>query len=370
MFGSSLMLAAVVLTLKLSIGKPSEWILPGLLFGIALLTRFQALGLVIGVAMGVLLTRGCNISMRVKSAGMLVVSAVVLVLLWNGFLFWMQGYVPKNTNSAHLALALEPFNNWTDTSKIMKYENFWAVLNSRWTAPIEIAAFAAKNALKFPFTIGYELFFLGAGWLIPGAVVAFARDDAHWPSLMALTVGLVTTGIGSLGWVHYYVPFIPLGIVFIVNAIRAMSGSSSQGVKLISWAIVLASTVAWSPNAVRTTFLNTNWPEFTTAREYIEAHRDSNTIVSTTAAGFRYGLTVPFKDSDDILRPRDSKEVASRLREAGVTYLIVTERHTLHNFPDFKYLLEDRLDHPPEGLNRELLIREPRRLAIYRVLPQ
>jgi hypothetical protein len=140
-------------------------------------------------------------------------------------------------------------------------------------------------------------------------------------------------------------------------------------VKLISWAIVLASTLAWSPSAVRTTFLNTNWPEFSTAREYIEAHKDSNSVVSTTAASFRYGTNIPFVDLDDILAPKESKELVSRLRQHGVTFLIITERHTLYNFPDLKYLLADEVDNPPTGLRRELLIKDPRRLAVYRVLP-
>jgi hypothetical protein len=230
--------------------------------------------------------------------------------------------------------------------------------------------FAASEAIKFPFTVGYQILSIAAGWLIPGAIVALVEREYHKPWLVAFALGLLLTGIGSLGWLHYYVVFIPFLVILIAFALHSLGHSRLGDLSSLSWAIVLGATLIWSPYVVRLGFLNTNWPEFTVAREFIETLRDSKTVVSTTAASFRYGTTVPFVDLDEILRPAESKEVAVRLRQKGVTHLIITERHTLYNFPDFKYLLEDRLDRPATGLKRELLIREPRRLAIYRVIEQ
>jgi hypothetical protein len=366
MFASSLLLGAIVLTLNLSIHRPLQWILPGLLFGAACLTRIQSFGLLGGALLGVLVIQRPKFSARLRCAAVLAATAVVPIFLWNGFLLWSQGYIPRTTNYKLLASALENVQEWNDVASVDKYDGLLSVLTSSSSAPFRIAAFAAKSVIKFPFTTGYGIFFIASGWLIPGAIVAFARRETHGPALCAFAVGLVLTGIGSLGWLHYYVVFIPFGIILIAYAIDALSRSGIPGVRWLSWGLVLASTVAWAPAMVSSGFSNTNWPEFTVAREFLEARRDSKTLVSTTAASFSYGTTMAFIDMDDVLTADQVGELVPRMRQRGITDLIITERHTLFNFPQLKYLLNDSVE-PPPGLSRELLIKNPRRLAIYRV---
>jgi 4-amino-4-deoxy-L-arabinose transferase-like glycosyltransferase len=369
MFGASLALAGIVLTLRALPDRTLDWVLPGLVFGFAYLTRFQALGLLLGAVIGTFLIPSARSPNKFKSALVLLLSAAFPVLVWNGLLLWQQGYVPKNNNFMHLALGLGETFNWKDKSNLEKYGSLWGVLSSHWSAPFRIGMYAVKETIKFPFTLGYELLFVAAGWLVPGAIIAVLRRDQHGPWLVAFALGLILTGIGSLGWLHYYVVFLPFAVILIVFAIQSLSVSGLRGLSSLSWMVIFVGSVIWSPYMVRSRFLDTHWPEFTIARDYVETHRDSNTIVSTTAAGFRYGTTVPFVDLDDILRPGESKELVLRLWQHGITFLIITERHTLYNFPDLKYLLADEVDSPPAGLRRELLIKDPRRLAIYRVLP-
>jgi len=368
MFGAWLILAAVVLTLRASIDRPIQWWLPGLVFGLAYLTRFQALGLLIGAAVGTLLVPCPRTSTKIKCSVILLISAAILPFLWNAFLLQRQGYIPRNTNFMHLALGLGETLTWSDTSTFEKYGSLWGVLTSHWTAPFQIAAHAIKETIKFSFTVGYQLLFVAAGWLMPGAVVALVRRDQHKPWLVAFAVGLVLTGIGSLGWLHYYVIFLPFAAILITFAIQSPYLPAFRSISRVSWAVIFIATLIWSPFMVRWNFLNTHWPEFTVAREYIESHRDSETVVSTTAASLRYGSTIPFVNLRNILRPDESNELVSSLRRHRITYLVITERHTLYSFPNLKYLLEDHIDNLPVGLRRELLIREPRRLAIFRVL--
>ncbi len=69
-----------------------------------------------------------------------------------------------------------------------------------------------------------------------------------------------------------------------------------------------------------------------------------------------------------MLAPRDSVGLLDRVHQHGVTYLVITERHTLFAFPEMASLLEDVPRNVPAGLQRDTLITAPRRLAIYRVL--
>jgi hypothetical protein len=368
MLNAALLLAAIVLTIQLPVDQPFRWLFPGLVFGIAYLTRLQSLGLLIGAVLGIFVIPATRVSALLRCASALLVGAVFPVLLWHGLLLWEQGYIPQNLNYLNLAVGLGELQSWSDISKLEKYGSIWGVLTSHWSAPFRIAAFAAKEAIKFPFSVGYQLLFIAAGWLIPGLIIAAARRDVHAPWLTAFSVGLVLTGIGSLGWLHYYVVFVPFAAILIAYAIQGFSLSGLWVVGRMSWWVLLVSTAIWSPYKVWSGFLDRNWPEFTVAREHLEASRDSRTVVSTTAASFRYGTTMGFVDQDSIMRPGESKDLVNRLREHGVTHLIITERHTLFQFPDLKYLLEDSVTNVPAGLQRDMLIVSPRRLAIYRVL--
>jgi hypothetical protein len=92
-------------------------------------------------------------------------------------------------------------------------------------------------------------------------------------------------------------------------------------------------------------------------------------VVSSTAASLIYGSNLPFVDQSRITMPHDSVSLVERLREHGVNYLVISERHTLFEFPELRPLLADVPDNVPEGLHRDTLITTPRRLAIYTVLP-
>ncbi len=91
-------------------------------------------------------------------------------------------------------------------------------------------------------------------------------------------------------------------------------------------------------------------------------------MVSSTAATLRYGTDLQFIDQSEIIRPEETDSLVTILREHGVTYLVISERHTLFEFQNLESLL---LDSPsiPLDLEREMLITNPKRLAIFRVKP-
>ena len=367
MFGAVLLVAAIVLTVQAPPGRPLPWLLAGLVFGFACLTRFQSWGLLGGAILGALLLPTTRAAVRVRCASLLLAGALSLVLLWNGLLLWTQGYIPRNRNFLHLALAFGQFHSWWDLSELEKYGSMSGVLTSFWWAPIQIAIFAGKQLIKFPFALGYYLLFIAAGWLVPGAVVAVARRETHAPWLVAFAIGLFLTGIGSMDWLHYYVVFLPFLAILIVYAIRGLSQAVSPAVAVMSWLIIFGSTAVWSPAIVWSQFLDTNWPEFRAARQHMEAERDAHTIVSAAAGSFPHGTTLQFVRLNKIIGRGESNQLVSRLRQRHVTHLVV-ERHSHYWFPELEYLLDDSPANVPAGLQRELLIAKPQRLAIYRVL--
>jgi len=375
MFGAAWVLGGIVLTLRTPPDQPTKWLFPGLLFGIAYLTRFQALGFLVGAAAGLLLIPSIPFVSRAKCAVFLIIGAAVLPVLWNLLLISQQGYVPANYNFRALTQAFGQDQDWFGpswgmTGLLQQYGSFWGVLTSHWSAPFRIAAFAAKEAVKFPFGVCLHLFFVAAAWFVPGLVAGAARRDWHRPWLGAFLAGLVLTGVGSREWIHYYIPLIPVAVVLITCGIQSVGPAGSSLARRISWVIVLGGTAAWAPVRVRSDFLDTNWPEFYAARAHIQATADSSTVVSTTAGSFPYGTTVRFVPQQELMRPEETDRLVERLRQHGVTRLIVTERHTVAAYPALAYLLADSVTNLPPGLRRDTLIVSPRRLAIYRVLPR
>jgi hypothetical protein len=379
MFGAAWVLGAIVLTLRTPSDQPARWVLPGLAFGIAYLTRFQALGFLIGAVAGLLVIPAAPLRTRATCAAWLLIGAALLPALWNVLLIWKQGYVPANYNFRGLTLALGQGRHgdpdWFGASGGMadllrQYHNFWGVLTSHWSAPFRIAAFAAKEVVKFPFGVGFHLLFVATAWFLPGLVIAATRRDCHRPWLGAFLSGLVLTGIGSSEWTHYYLALIPIALVLIVYAVQSMGPAVPSLARRISWGIVVATTAVWSAVQVPSDFRNTNWPEFYVARKYIQATADLNTVISTTAGSFPYGTTIRFVRQQAIMLPEETDQLVDRLREHGVTRLVITERHTVDVYPALAYLLDDSVTHLPPGLRRDTLIVRPRRLAIYRVLPR
>src|SRR5207249_1937565 len=116
----------------------------------------------------------------------------------------------------------------------------------------QIVAFGLKEAVKFPFGVGFQLLFVAAGWLIPGLVAITARRELHGPWLGAFVAGIFLTGIGSQGWLHYYTPFVPFCSILISVAIglHGKPSLSPYSSRSLAWALVLGTTVLWSPALV------------------------------------------------------------------------------------------------------------------------
>jgi hypothetical protein len=92
-------------------------------------------------------------------------------------------------------------------------------------------------------------------------------------------------------------------------------------------------------------------------------------VVSTTASSISYGASFRFVDFDDIWRGQDNLDFVGALRSAGVTHLVITERHSLFDYPSHATFLADSIRSMPAGLSRDTLIVTPRRLAIFSVRP-
>jgi hypothetical protein len=366
-YGAMWVVAAIVATLYLDKKAPKFWILAGILFAIAFLTRFQALGFLMGASFGVLLRIHTPISKRLLTLGALVLGFIIPVSGWYGLLQWRQGYIPANYNFVHLTHALGTFDYHVDDI-ISKYGNMWGVLRSP-GAVKAITAETVKETLKFPFTTGFELLFICAGWLIPGLVVTASRREAWAPWFFAFVCGLVVTGlgIGALGWTWYYIPVLPFAAILISNSVEALARSSTAIVATLQAAVILASTALWSPPLVLQSFYRGDWPEWSVARDYLQSHAKPTDVVSSTAASLPYGATFKFIDRDDLIRPGQESELLERLRSHGVTYLVLTERHGYSQFPALQYLLDKDLPDLPAGFARELYITEPRRVAIYSI---
>jgi hypothetical protein len=372
MFGSALILAAITATTLAETARPLAWFPCGLLFGIACLTRFQNNSLFLGSILGTLIMPRIDVTGRITRAACLAAGGFLPIIGWIIFLRHVQESPPENHNFVHLTIALGDFDSFLKVPTIIeKYGSMRGVLMSHWTAPIRIVAFAVKEALKFPFVTGFHLLFLAAGWLLPGLVAVIRRRHLHGPWLGAFLLGLLLTGIGSQGWLHYYTVFVPLAALLIAVAVVAAERTPRRlfrwGALPTSWCLILASTVVWSPVMIKDSFLRGNWTEWGLARKFLEQHKVPGMLVSSTASSLSYGATFPFVDQDQIMQPEDQGHLVDMLRRHNVTHFVVTERHSLYEYPDLKNLLRDSTEDVPHGLDRVLLLKGPKRLAIYQV---
>lgn len=365
-FGALWPLAALLLLVLPWPRMWQTWLAGGILFGIGYLTRFQNLSLLLGAALGTLALPNAKISDRLQRIGWLLAGAAAPVLIWDGFLLMVQGHLPESQNFVHLTSAFGEFGSFLEVDGLIeKYGSTWGVVTSSPSAPFRIAAHAVKEIIKFPFGVGFQLLFLTAGWLVPCALVAVVRRDIRGPVLGAVVIGLLLTGIGSRGWLHYYIVFLPLLAAIVALGIKQLA-RGHRGLALMTWTVILGSTVIWSPPTVWQGLRSTNWSEFTAARTYLD-RLDSTIVVSSTAGTLRYGAKWDFVDQSRIMRPADVDSMARRLRDHGVTHLVISERHTLFEFPSLRALLADSVVSLPRGLERDTLITSPLRLAIYRV---
>lgn len=367
-FAACWLIAAIWLTLRTPVAASNGWLLAGLLFGVAYLTRFAALAYLFGALGGALMLQA-RIRDRFRVGAMLAAGAAVPALLWILFLQLVQGYVPANYNFVHLTMAFGEFREFREVDAlIQKYGSLWAVLSSDPAAPLLIVKTAAKEAVKFPFTMGFQLFFVLAGLLIPGLAILLARRDSYAPWFGAFVGGLILTGISSRGWLRYYVPIVPFCAILIVVALSNLRLALNATAQRVMAASLVLLMVPWSAVGIARALATENWTEMGVARRYLQHRSDSTTVVSSTAASLPYGTNLKFVDHDGIHMPGDSVGLLDRLHQHGVTYLIITERHTLFEFPELGSLLADVPHNVPTGLQRDTLITAPRRLAIYRVV--
>jgi hypothetical protein len=89
--------------------------------------------------------------------------------------------------------------------------------------------------------------------------------------------------------------------------------------------------------------------------------------VATTATSLEYGANFPVLDQDTIVSSADSTGFVSVLKRAGATHLVVTERHSLWEYPWMKPLLYGDGHSTPPGLLLDTLILTPHRIAVYRL---
>jgi hypothetical protein len=371
-FGAATVLVALAATLDVSLTRPVRWILPGVLFGLAALTRFQALGFLLGALVGGLLVTEVRIGRRMASMGVLLVSTIVPLALWRGLLLAMQGFVPENHNFIALTIPLGRYQTFFENEGlVVEYGSTWGVLTSSWSAPLRIAAYGAREFILAPKNIGIPMVWVLALLLVPGLLIAVSKRHWRAPWLGAFLAGLFLTGLAGRGWAFsfYYLPFLPFAILLIAATIQFVDSRLSSRIGRLGWIGAFVATLAWSPGQVRAGFVREDWAEQTAAKRYIESTRSDATRVSSTASSFPYDTDLPFIDQSEIMDPDETGQLVARLQEHGVTHLVITERHTLWEYPDLAYLLADTVPDVPSGLQRDTLIREPFRLAIYRVAP-
>jgi hypothetical protein len=366
-FGSMWVVAAVVVTIYTHGRSSYVWLVSGLVFGVAFLCRFQALGFFLGALIGMALKLDRPAAERSRIMTLSLGGFVAVVAPWYLFLMWYQGFIPANHNFVHLTIALGKFKSFSEVEGLIsEYGSMLGVLRADGAIPA-IATMVIKEGLKFPFMMGFSLFFLAAGWLIPGLVATATTRVALAPWFFAFLCGLLLTGLGARGWLGYYGAVLPFAALLIANGAHAVARSDVSRLAMTQTVLLLGSTLLWSPFVVRQSFLEMDWPEWSTARAYLQTRAGPADLISSSAASFPYGTTLRFVRRDELIRPGQEAELLPRLRARGVTYLVLSERHGYDEFPSLQYLLGDRLPALPEGFVREVLITTPRRLAIYRI---
>lgn len=369
MVGAATIALAMWFAVTTSPEHPRRWFIVGLMFGLAMLTRFQATGFLLGALAGAVVFYRVPWRRRITIATALGAGAVLPVVAWMAFLRLTQGHPPANYNFVHLTHGLGRFHAFAEVDDLIRtYGSTWGVLTSEPLAIPKIAAYALKEAVVFPSYVGLPLLFLAAGFLLPGAARLLLDQRAYAPWLGAYLTGFVLTGIGSWRWLHYYVALLPFFVLLVAYAVDALAHAPPKPAARIVWLGLLVSTFAFTLYRCREDFLNRYWPEFTVARQWIE-RAAPDAVVSATAESLRYGSRFRFINLDRLITVKDWPDLVPRLRGAGVTYLVITARHSTDVYPQMAGLLLAQPTGVPSGLQRDTLIVDPQPLAIYRVLP-
>jgi hypothetical protein len=355
----------VLVTAKFNYRRP--WLLAGVLFGIAALGRVQAIGFLLGALFGFVFVR-CPWRLRVRAALLVVGGFLLPLTAWHVFLLLAQGFAPANFNFIHLTFALGEFRSFHEVPTLIgKYGSMAGVLSADPGNLPRIIAFAIRAALVFPFHEAPQMVGLAAGWIVPGLFLALADEKNRAPWFGALVMGLLLTGIGSRGWTFYYLPCLPLVAFAIATAIESVRGRLRPWAVNANWGVVLCSVLALSVVRVPSDFASADWPEWTVVRTFLNSRHDAGMKVATTATSLEYGANFPVLDQDTIVSRDDSTRFVSVLKRAGATHLVVTERHSLWDYPWMKSLLYSDGHSTPPGLVLDTLILRPPRVAVYRL---
>ncbi len=357
MFGAAIVLAAILATVLVIVARPSAWLLCGLIFGLAALTRFQSNALLIGAVAGTFALPGVRLSARFAGAAGLAVGGVLPMVLWTALLYAVQDGPPANFNYVHLTTALGEFQSFVEgPDLIAKYGERGGRVEERPARPPENRGVCGQGSDQVPVRRRVPASLPGGGLAParPGRSVCAAA--VPWPLAGGVPVRLALDGSRLAGVV---------ALLRTVSAIRGDPGrdcDSGRGAAFpLGWwptalravspscAIVLVSTIAWSPFVVSTLFRQNNWVELEPARSFLVRHMLPDMVVCSTASSLVYGTPLRFVSQSSIMRPAETGQLVERLRQHRVTHFVITERHSLFNYPDLRFLLQDHVPRFPMG---------------------
>ena len=343
----------------------------GFLFGIAILTRFQATGFLLGLIGGTLLTLRRPAWHTLAALSVSAGTAAMVVWSWQIFLIHEQGFVPQNQNFVHLAIPLGAFKDFYSVdATVEKYGSLSGVLSETGAIP-KILAYAIQQLLRFPLDIGRNLLGPVLLFFIFGAILFLVnwRRSPCWYYSMAC--GLFLTGIASAsrGWLHYYVAFLPFMISLVIDATKFIECHLNVPKTVYFLCVIVVATIPWMVTDVKNVFREREWSEWGEARSYLIAKSMPCDLVTSTAGSLPYGTSIRFVDRDRVIQPWNQEEWLPRLRSAGITLVVLTERHGFDEFPTLQRYLLKIPGEFPQGLSRELFIDKPKALSVIRIAP-
>jgi hypothetical protein len=366
---------ATLICLALVAWSASDWrLLPrvavsGFLFGIAILTRFQATGFLLGMLVGTLLTlrrpAGLTLIASMVGAGM----AASVVWGWQSFLLHKQGFVPPNENFVHLTIPLGAFNDFYSVdAAVEKYRSLYGVLSDPGAIP-KIFGNAVEQFLRFPLDIGRSLLGPGLLFVCFGALLFLInwRRSPGW--YYSMVCGLFLTGIASRGWLQYYVVFLPFMVSLGIDATKFIENHLHMPKIGYLLGVLIVASIPWMVTDVRKGFREREWTEWGEARSFLKSKAMPCDLVSSSAASLPYGMTFRFVDRDRIVQPSNHEEWLPRLRAVGITLVVLTERHAYDEFPALQRYLLKYPGEFPAGVSRELFIDKPQALSVLRIAP-
>jgi len=368
LFAAMLVCLAIVTWPEASDKPVHRPLLCGLLFGLAMLTRFQAFGFLVGLSVGVLVTLHPPVRMPLRNLALAASIPLACMRLWGMFLRYRQGFVPVNHNLVHLTKALGDFQDFNDVpAAIAKYGSMRGVLSTPGAIP-RIFWYGVLRFVAFPRAVGLDLL----GPLLPFSLAGAAlwlRRVRHMPAwYISILVALFLTCLAGSKWLLYYTAFLPFFVALVLDGLQALERRVTGADAATLAYVICVAALPWSVSWVRQTYRDREWPEWAEARAYLERHAAPCDLVTSTAGSLPYGTTMRFVNREDIMRPSDADSPAV-LRARNVTLVVLTQRHRYNEYPALARLLLAQPGELPAGVSRDTLIDGPHPLAILRIAP-